>query len=54
MGHNVAGPVIGWDRALFGRGQVISRGAWWGEDGCGDCVYWSGSDARADGQVAAY
>ena len=41
MGHPVE-PVSGWDRSLFGRGQVILREA---ETG----VLWAGSDPRADG-----
>ena len=40
MGH-VVKPVSGWERALFGRGQVIIRA----EDG----ILAGGSDPRADG-----
>ncbi len=41
MGHPVS-PVSGWERSLFGRGQVITRDP---ETG----VLWAGSDPRADG-----
>ena len=40
MGHQVT-PVSGWERALFGRGQVILR------DAAGTLA--GGSDPRADG-----
>lgn len=55
LGHN---PVIvaGLGRAVFGRGQIISRGPWW-QDGLEkqtSNLYWAGSDPRADGLVAAY
>ncbi|RUS91016.1 hypothetical protein EGW08_001233 [Elysia chlorotica] len=67
LGHNVE-IVSGHERALFGRGQVISRGSsWWqfsdtgGEGGINyrgvtskEVVYWAGSDPRADGLVAAF
>ncbi|XP_078061542.1 glutathione hydrolase-like YwrD proenzyme isoform X2 [Mustelus asterias] len=53
-GHNVHWPVSGHDRSLFGRGQIITKGAWWdlqlaltAEDG--QEVLWAGSDPRADG-----
>jgi len=41
MGHRVT-PRSGYDRSIFGRGQVIVRYA---ESG----VLWGGSDSRADG-----
>jgi gamma-glutamyltranspeptidase/glutathione hydrolase len=41
MGHRIA-PVTGWERSLFGRGQVITRDP---DSG----VLWAGSDPRADG-----
>jgi gamma-glutamyltranspeptidase/glutathione hydrolase len=40
-GHPLRTPVAGFDRALFGRGQIIRREA--------DGVLWGGSDPRADG-----
>ena len=58
MGHDVVGPVSGHQRALFGRGHVITRGAWWaGEelDVVDDrAVLWSGTDSRADGLAVGY
>ncbi|HTM22303.1 MAG TPA: gamma-glutamyltransferase, partial [Kofleriaceae bacterium] len=44
MGHRVR-IVTGWERALFGRGQVIARAA--------DGGLLGGSDGRADGLAAA-
>jgi len=41
LGHPVIAGVDGFDRSLFGRGQVIRREA--------DGVLWGGSDPRADG-----
>ncbi|XP_013386546.1 uncharacterized protein LOC106156026 [Lingula anatina] len=54
MGHEIKGPVYGYDRFLFGRGHVITRGAWWADDKSGDIaddssVLWAGTDPRADG-----
>lgn len=59
MGHNISGTASGIDRAILGRGQIITRGAWWDKssDGhiCKDTnLYWAGSDPRCDGVVAAY
>jgi gamma-glutamyltranspeptidase/glutathione hydrolase len=45
MGHSVVS-VRGHERAAFGRGQVILRGA--------DGVLWGGSDPRADGCAMSY
>lgn len=58
-GHDVDGPKIGHDRALFGRGHVITRGAWWKDpedDSILDdkSVYWVGSDPRAGGMAIGY
>lgn len=55
LGHNVM-MVSGHDRALFGRGQTISRGSsWWRSSGNNtETVYWAGSDPRSDGLVAAF
>jgi gamma-glutamyltranspeptidase / glutathione hydrolase len=46
MGHNLR-PVSGYDRGLFGRGQVIL----WDED---SGALWAGSDPRADGLAMTY
>lgn len=45
MGHNVSS-ITGFQRAMFGRGQVIARLQ-------GSPVLWGGSDPRADGCAAA-
>ena len=57
IGHNIRGPVSGHERALFGRGHVITRGAWWrkGDDVYHDpSVYWTGGDPRADSHALAF
>ena len=41
LGHPLTSDVSGYARAVFGRGQIIRRGA--------DGVLWGGSDPRADG-----
>jgi gamma-glutamyltranspeptidase/glutathione hydrolase len=41
LGHRLAAGVDGYDRGLFGRGQIIRREP--------DGVLWAGSDPRADG-----
>lgn len=50
LGHRVAGPVRGHDRAMFGRGQIIQRCPVGGEG----AVLWAGSDPRADGLALGY
>jgi gamma-glutamyltranspeptidase/glutathione hydrolase len=46
-GHAIALRAGGYDRALFGRGQIILR-----DDETG--VLWAGSDPRADGQALGF
>lgn len=46
MGHTIV-PTVGYDRAVFGRGQIILR-----DDETG--VLWAGSDPRADGQALGF
>ena len=41
-GHELITKVSGYDRAIFGRAQIIKRVRTTG-------VYWAGSDGRADG-----
>lgn len=48
MGHCAEGPVMGHHRALFGRGQIITK-----SEGV-EQVWWAGSDCRADGQAIGY
>lgn len=45
MGHRVT-YVKGFDRSVFGRGQIILRNPTTG-------VFWAGSDPRADGMAIA-
>jgi gamma-glutamyltranspeptidase / glutathione hydrolase len=47
LGHKVAGPVRGWERSLFGRGQILLRDRATG-------VIWGGSDGRGDGCVMGW
>ena len=49
LGHNVIGPVVGEQRKLFGRGQIIRLCPVEGEN-----VWWAGSDGRADGLAIGY
>lgn len=56
MGHQARGPIVGQDRAFFGRGNVIAKNAWWQAwndehvlEDTGPPVFWSGSDPRSDG-----
>ncbi|KAK3232581.1 hypothetical protein CYMTET_57085 [Cymbomonas tetramitiformis] len=42
MGHTITGPLTGYSRQVFGRGQIIKRDP---ETG----TLWGGSDPRADG-----
>lgn len=59
-GHDVTFPVRGYPRSLFGRGQVITQGAWWDQDSANQIVsrssdvYWAGTDPRADGVALGY
>ncbi|XP_041913934.1 glutathione hydrolase-like YwrD proenzyme isoform X1 [Alosa sapidissima] len=57
-GHALRWPVAGHDRAQFGRGQVISVGAWWDPaaqpSDPAPRVLWAGSDPRADGCAVGY
>lgn len=58
-GHLVTGPVRGMERSLFGRGHVISRGAWWRRKDSriaddNNKALWVGSDSRADGIAMGY
>lgn len=49
MGHEVE-IVTGWQRALFGRGQIIRAL----QDPNGEHVYWAGSDQRGDGHAVPW
>ena len=49
LGHDVIGPVVGRQRSLFGRGQIIRLCPVEGEG-----VWWAGSDGRADGLAIGY
>lgn len=49
MGHKILGPITGYERTVFGRGQIIvscptSEGN----------VWWAGSDTRGDGLAIGY
>jgi len=51
LGHRIQGPIAGYDRALFGRGQIIRSKAGGGDR---ERVWWAGSDGRADGIAVGY
>lgn len=46
-GHDLKANVVGHDRALFGRAQIIKQDRTTG-------VYWAGSDGRGDGCAMGY
>lgn len=50
LGHKVK-VVSGWDRGLFGRGQLIRATQQIGSDGEKKIVYSAGSDSRGDGMA---
>eukprot|EP00794_Sanderia_malayensis_P009139 gene9140-10112_t len=50
MGHEINGPVYGFDRILFGKGQIIRIT----KDEKGQRVIWAGSDPRGDGCAIGY
>ena len=54
LGHKVCGPVTGYHRGLFGRGQIIAKRICRSPDGEAQPVYWSGSDPRADGMAIGF
>ena len=51
LGHRIEGPISGYDRAVFGRGQIICSKT--GSSGR-ERVWWAGSDGRADGMAVGY
>ena len=49
MGHMTQGPIGGYERTMFGRGQIIvSRPTNKGK------VWWAGCDTRGDGLAIGY
>ncbi|CAL8268013.1 unnamed protein product [Arctogadus glacialis] len=57
-GHQVNGPITGFNRSRFGRGQIITVGDWWNpsvrQAAHPTRVLWAGSDPRADGCSQGY
>nr|CAB3248963.1 gamma-glutamyltranspeptidase 3-like [Phallusia mammillata] len=51
LGHDVNGPVTGFKRALYGRGQIIANRQFWKDDATPLNCLWAGSDIRADGKA---
>ena len=49
LGHAVIGPVVGYDRYVFGRGQIIRQ-----REVGGERVLWAGCDGRSDGLAVGY
>lgn len=61
MGHNLHGPVCGFERNKFGNGQVICVQPFWDKEvnkripsRTKSEVLWAGSDSRCDGQAVGY
>ena len=55
LGHAVVGPVRGFDRVLFGRGQIVCCRPVGGGGGRERVnVWWVGSDGRGDGVAVGY
>ncbi|KAK6187450.1 hypothetical protein SNE40_005477 [Patella caerulea] len=54
MGHKITGPVKGYERSMFGRGQVISKGNWWCHGSSSTDTWWGGCDPRADSVAIGY
>lgn len=59
LGHQISGPIKGYNRSIFGRGHVITKGAWWSTNtqthiANDESVLWAGSDPRSDGMAAGY
>lgn len=60
LGHQIRWPVQGYDRSLFGRGQIIrsqtvnSRGENGNIDLRQERIWLAGSDSRADGAAVGY
>ena len=53
MGHEVQGPLVGYQRTLFGRGQIIQSRIT--STNTGPCrVWWAGSEGRTDGMAIGY
>ncbi|KAJ4431441.1 hypothetical protein ANN_20038, partial [Periplaneta americana] len=56
-GHLIQWPVGGYERGIFGRGHVITRGAWFVQTGdvyTGTNVWWGAADPRCDGYPLGY
>ncbi|XP_060077764.1 glutathione hydrolase-like YwrD proenzyme [Ylistrum balloti] len=58
-GHSVRGPLVAADRTLFGKGQAIAVGNFWDQSDNSaqrkaECIYWCGSDPRADGLAIGF
>lgn len=51
LGHEAVGPVSGFQRSLFGRGQIIANKEIWKTEKSGESCLWAGSDVRADGKA---
>ena len=54
MGHNIAGIAKGYDRGLFGRGQIILNTHRNASDGSTRRVFQAGCDPRTDGIALGY
>ena len=53
-GHNVSSGVGGFDRSVFGRGQIAARRNFWNTKIQNSSVLWVASDPRGDGVSMGY
>ena len=54
MGHKNVRVLSGWERSLFGRGQIVQATRQLCSNGGMRRVYFAGSDPRADGLAIGY
>ncbi|XP_001630088.2 glutathione hydrolase-like YwrD proenzyme isoform X1 [Nematostella vectensis] len=54
LGHKLEGPISGYQRTLFGRGQIIMRKRGHSCGGEEVAVLWAGSEGRGDGMAVGY
>ena len=53
-GQKIKGGVSGFDRSIFGRGQIAARKNFWSKKKQNSSVLWVASDPRGDGAAQGY